>query len=125
MVPQTGGGGAGALNGEHRNREENTGRARKSKQNMRSKGRKKNKVMRIMNTNAQSLINKMDVMEVRVREQKPKVISVTETWGKEWIKDGILDLKGYKMYRDDRNIKRGGVLYYTSVTNWNTENVNH
>ena len=61
-----------------------------------------------MNTNAQSLINKMDVMEVRVRDQKPKVISVTETWGKEWIKDGILDLKGYKMYRNDRNMKRGG-----------------
>ena len=72
--------------------------------------------MRIMNTNAQSLINKMDVMEVRVKEQKPKVISVTETWGKEWIRDGILDLKGYKMYRNDRNVKRGGgsILYISN-----------
>ena len=35
--------------------------------------------MRIMNTNAQSLINKMDAMEVRVKEQKTKVIGVTET----------------------------------------------
>ena len=63
-------------------------------QNRRSKGRKKNKVMRIMNTNAQSLINKMDDMEVQVKTHKPKLISVTETWGKEWIKDGILELKG-------------------------------
>ena len=82
-------------------------------QNRRSKGRKKNKVMRIMNTNAQSLINKMDDMEVRVKTHKPKLISVTETWGKEWIKDGILELKGYKMYRNDRKGKRGGgsILY--------------
>ena len=66
-----------------------------------------------MNTNAQSLINKMDDMEVRVKTHKPKLISVTETWGKEWIKDGILELKGYKMYRNDRKGKRGGgsILY--------------
>ena len=66
-----------------------------------------------MNTNAQSLVNKMDDMEVRVKCHKPKLISVTETWGKEWIKDGILDLEGYKMYRNDRKGKRGGgsILY--------------
>ena len=64
MVLLSGGRGTETSNGENRNREANTGRARKSKKNMRSKGRKKNKVMRIMNTNAQSLINKMDVMEV-------------------------------------------------------------
>ena len=79
MEPFPGAGGAEVLNGESRIRGRNTGRTRKSSRNMRSKGRKKNKVMRIMNTNAQSLVNKMDVMEVRVREQKPKVISVTET----------------------------------------------
>ena len=116
MVPASGGGGAEIVNGENGSGETNTGRKRKSRQNMRSKGRKKNKVMRIMNTNAQSLINKMDVMEERVKEQNPKVISVTETWGKEWIRDGILDLKGYKMYRNDRNLKRGGgsILYISN-----------
>ena len=67
--------------------------------------------MRIMNTNAQSLVNKMDDMEVRVKCHNPKLISVTETWGKDWIKDGILELKGYKMYRNDRKGKTGGGVY--------------
>ena len=72
MVPASGGGGAEIVNGENGSGETNTGRKRKSRQNMKSKGRKKNKVMRIMNTNAQSLINKMDVMEERVKEQKQR-----------------------------------------------------
>ena len=69
-----------------------------------------------MNTNAQSLVNKMDDMEVRVKCHNPKLISVTETWGKDWIKDGILELKGYKMYRNDRKGKRGGgsILYISN-----------
>ena len=108
-----GGRGTETTNRVNENRGENPGNTRKQRQNRRSKGRKRNKVMRIMNTNAQSLINKMNDMEIRVKDHKPKLISVTETWGKEWIKDGILDLKGYKMYRNDRNGKRGGgsILY--------------
>ena len=55
-----------------------------------------------MNTNAQSLIQKMTDLQWRVNLLEPKIISVTETWGKEWIKDGILKLDGYTMYRNDR-----------------------
>ena len=78
-----------------------------------SRRRRKNKLMKIMNTNAQSLINKMNDMEVRVKALEPKIISVTETWGEEWIKDSILELEGYTMYRNDRKGKRGGgsILY--------------
>ena len=55
------------------NRGENSGNTRKQRQNRRSKGRKRNKVMRIMNTNAQSLINKMNDMEIRGKDHKPKL----------------------------------------------------
>ena len=45
--------------------------------------------------------------------KKPQIISITETWGKEWIPDGIFTIQGYKMYRSDRKEKRGGgtILY--------------
>ena len=45
--------------------------------------------------------------------KKPQIISITETWGKEWIPDGIFTLQGYTMYRSDRKEKRGGgtILY--------------
>ena len=78
-----------------------------------SRRRRKNRTIKIMNTNAQSLIQKMTDLQWRVNLLEPKIISVTETWGKEWIKDGILKLDGYTMYRNDRKEKRGGgsILY--------------
>ena len=38
---------------------------------------------------------------------------MTETWGKEWISDGIFNLIGFNMYRNDRGVTRGGgtILY--------------
>ena len=85
----------------------------KSKRKGSSRRRRKNKTIKIMNTNAQSLIQKMTDLQWRVNLLEPKIISVTETWGKEWIKDGILKLDGYTMYRNDRKGKRGGgsILY--------------
>ena len=61
-----------------------------------------------MTINAQSLKNKMNEFRILVEERKPQIISVTESWGEEWISDGIFALKGYTMYRDDRNRMRGG-----------------
>ena len=51
-----------------------------------------------------------------VENHKPQIISVTESWGKEWINDGIFSLKGYSMYRDDREGKEGGgtILYISN-----------
>ena len=61
-----------------------------------------------MTINAQSLKNKMNEFRILVEERKPQIISITESWGEEWISDGIFALKGYTMYRDDRNRMRGG-----------------
>ena len=49
-----------------------------------------------------------------VDTHKPQIISVTESWGKEWINDGIFSLKGYTMYRNDREQKGGGTILYVS-----------
>ena len=35
-------------------------------------------------------------------------IAITESWGKEWISDGIFSLPGFSLYRNDRDIKQGG-----------------
>ena len=61
-----------------------------------------------MTANAQSIVNKRDEFETFVEMKKPQIISITESWGKEWINDGAFALKGYTMYRDDRKIKTGG-----------------
>ena len=69
-----------------------------------------------MTTNAQSLKNKMGEFMELVELYKPQIISVTESWGKDWINDGIFALKGYTMYRDDREGKEGGgtILYVSN-----------
>ena len=61
--------------------------------------------------NAQSLNNKMDLLIERVRQHKPQILSVTESFGKEGT--DAYALVGYTMYRSDREVKRGGgtILY--------------
>ena len=49
--------------------------------------------------------------DVANKEIKPHIISVTESWGNENITDGIFALKGYTLYRNDRNESRGGGLF--------------
>ena len=38
-----------------------------------------------------------------------------ESWGQEWINDRLFTLKGYSLYRKDRDVKvGGGTLLYIS-----------
>ena len=60
-----------------------------------------------MTINAQSLKYKMDEFKGVIDREKPHIISVTETWGKEWMGDAIFSVKDYNFYRDDRD-KMGG-----------------
>ena len=79
-----------------------------------TKGRRRNKRSLKWGTiNAQSLINKTDLLVNRVGLHKLRIVSVTETWGKECNGDSLFALKGYKMYRSDRIGKEGGgtILY--------------
>ena len=75
--------------------------------------KKKNKLLRLANLNAQSLGNKMNEFEFKVTKViEPQIISITESWGNEGLDDSVFNLKGYKMYRDDRERRGGGALLY-------------
>ena len=68
-----------------------------------------------MTVNAQSLKYKMDEFRSVIEREKPQIVSVTETWGKEWMGEAIFSLNDYNIYRDDRNEKGGkGTLLYIS-----------
>ena len=76
--------------------------------NTRNRRRKQNKILKCMTINAQSLKYKMDEFKGVIDREKPHIISVTETWGKEWMGDAIFSVKDYNFYRDDRDKKGGG-----------------
>ena len=68
-----------------------------------------------MNFNAQSIKLKMEEFKEMMFQEKPHIIGVTESWGQEWINDGLFTLKGYNLYRNDRKDRRGGgTLLYIS-----------
>ena len=68
-----------------------------------------------MTVNAQSLKQKMDEFRNLIDTEKPHIISVTESWGKEWMGEAIFSVKDYNMYRDDRS--EGGVVgHYCTLT---------
>ena len=70
-----------------------------------------------MTINAQSLKYKMDEFKGVIDREKPHIISVTETWGKEWMGDAIFSVKDYNFYRDDRDKKGGVGRYYILAKN--------
>ena len=57
-------------------------------------------------TNANSLINKID--ELRMRVVGCDVIGITETSAHEDIRDAELQVAGFRMYRKDRKNTKGG-----------------
>ena len=73
----------------------------------RTRRKRQNKLLKCMTINAQSLKYKMDEFKSIIEREKPHIISVTETWGKEWMGDAIFSLKEYNYYRDDREEKGG------------------
>ena len=96
-----------------------------STSNTRKRNRKQNKILKCMTVNAQSLKYKMDEFREVIGREKPLIVSVTETWGKEWMGDAIFSLKDYNCYRDDRDEKGGGGHCFILVKNWDRGHVNH
>ena len=67
--------------------------------------------------NARSLRNKINDLRTYAKATNPKILSVTESWSKDWMSDGSLSLEGYTMYRCDRkggegDSKGGGTILY-------------
>ena len=75
--------------------------------------RRKKRSLKWATLNAQSLGNKMSLLRKRALKYEPHILSVTETFGKEWLNDAFFTIKNYKMYRSDRAGKKGGgtILY--------------
>ena len=64
-------------------------------------------------TNARSVINKLEELELYVHEEKPHIIGITETWGNSKIENSEISFDGYQTFRKDRkNRIGGGVLLY-------------
>ena len=68
--------------------------------------------LRVLYTNAQSMIKKMEELKIIVEMKRPDVIALTETWTNEDIDDGFLSINGYELIerkdRTDTAMGRGG-----------------
>uniref|UniRef100_A0A0X3PTK8 Reverse transcriptase domain-containing protein n=1 Tax=Schistocephalus solidus TaxID=70667 RepID=A0A0X3PTK8_SCHSO len=71
------------------------------------KSRQGNKI-KMMYTNVQSLLNKMDEIKLVVDHLQPDFIALTETWLNEQIADTEVRIDGFQLIRMDRNGRRGG-----------------
>ena len=67
-------------------------------------------------TNARSIVNKRNELELYIMEEKPDIVAITETWAVDSIDDSELKIEGYTMIRRDRILgektRGGGVLLY-------------
>lgn len=73
--------------------------------------------MKLLYTNAQSVIKKMDELRALVDEKKPDVVALTETWTNNDIPNEFLHINGYEILeREDRvdtsRGRGGGILVY-------------
>ena len=62
--------------------------------------------------NARSLVTKIDELRLRVDEEKPVIVGITESWAHRDLPDNLFEIKGFHMIRKDRGSKGGGVVMY-------------
>ena len=71
--------------------------------------------------NARSIVNKQNELELHVRDEDLDIIGrpITETWLNDKISDEELSIKGYTLFRNDRNdnikTRGGGVALYVRI----------
>lgn len=69
----------------------------------------RNKNLRLVNVNAQSIVNKTDLLEITLLQHDPHVTVITETWLRNEISDDTIFPPNYKVFRKDRASRGGGV----------------
>ena len=74
------------------------------------------KSLKCMYTNAEALVSKCDKLKIRVREKKPDIIFVSESWIQDHDSPSLYSLEGFacKTYANSREI-RGGVCKYSKI----------
>ena len=66
----------------------------------------------ILLSNARSLFNKFDEIELRINQYKPSIIVFIETWLSDEVPDAAIALEGFSTFRNDRNSRGGGIVCY-------------
>ena len=73
----------------------------------------KNDKLNCFYANAQSVVNKLEELELYVHEEKLHIIGITESWGNSKIENSEISFDGYQIFRKDRKERiGGGVLLY-------------
>ena len=66
--------------------------------------------------NARSVVNKLDALELYIKEENFDIVGITETWLTQSIASSELNIEGYTLFRNDRNnpnkTRGGGVALY-------------
>ena len=79
-------------------------------------------VVKIFYTNADSIVNKINLLKAHVLESSPDLIAITESWTHKDILKSDLNIPGYELVdrcdRTDTKLGRGGgVLLYSNLSN--------
>jgi hypothetical protein len=79
-------------------------------------------IIKILYTNANSVMNKMDLLQAHVCELDPDFIALTESWTHKEITKEMLKINGYDIIaRSDRTDtlkgRGGGILMYSRLPN--------
>ncbi len=74
----------------------------------------------LLNSNARSIVNKIDEMTEIIENNKADIACVTETWLSDEIPPCVTDIDGYTCERRDRVDRRGGASLLTSVIAFHT-----
>ena len=86
------------------------------------KNPKESTIMKILYTNADSVMNKLDLLQAHVCEFDPDFIAITESWTHRQITKEMLKINGYSLIaRSDRTDtlkgRGGGILLYSRLPN--------
>ena len=72
--------------------------------------------IKCMYSNARSIVNKREELELCVEQNRYDIMGFTESWLNEAIDDAEIELPGYKIFRKDRKsdikTRGGGVILY-------------
>lgn len=66
----------------------------------------------ISHFNIRSLINKFEVLKEHILSNNYDIFTLSETWLSEEIKDYVIKIPGYTIFRQDRERRGGGVAIY-------------
>ena len=82
----------------------------------RSSRKLKTKKLTVIHLNTRSLLRHFDELQYFVSVNCPEILCLSETWLDPSINDSEVYLRGYSLFRQDRNRSGGGVACYISDT---------